>query len=97
MTSPTPWRADGIKLYDANGDYCGSLEGILNADRELIVSAVNWYSSLPGEVRRLKPETVAKCVDAVKKESEWITEQGFYEPYIESMKDACAALKAETT
>ena len=33
---------------------------------EDVVRAVNFYESLPDEVRRLTPETVAKCVAGVR-------------------------------
>lgn len=67
--SKTPWRASKFYL---DGDY--DISYIVDADGEevdtmehmgLIVAAVNFYSALPEDVRKLKPETVVKCVEAI--------------------------------
>ena len=63
--SKTPWtfvKAE-YRIADADGNIV--LDDCDCDDLELIVAAVNFYESLPEDVQKLSPETVAKCVAAL--------------------------------
>lgn len=102
MTAKTPWRPAGYHfIRDADEKLVLNHSGapLSTKNRDLIIAAVNLYSSLPEDVRRLKGETIAKCVEAVNARRLWVKTGD--DDHLPSLcvfeRDAIAALEAEET